>query len=315
VINHAYDWLNQLVLRTESYFDGSNEKSVFIHDDGQIVLRFHKEALGSIPIGNLGAADLANRYLWGPVVDQLFADEQIDWSDEDADGETLWALADHLNTVRDIANNSGTVVDHAEYSAFGKRLDAAAVDYLFGFTGKLFDKTTGLQNNLHRWYDPVVGRWLSEDPISFHAGDPNLYRYVGNQPTTFSDPDGLVGGWFDGWRPKPKPRPTPKFLPPTNPPQLPPKVIPPGWRIREMPPTQQYPDGYWKLEKPMKDGSWQPIDPSTGKPGTRPQTHVPNPPKCPPRLGPPPTPWWLRWGPPIWLFPDTGPDCFGNYSA
>jgi RHS repeat-associated protein len=74
------------------------------------------------------------------------------------------------------------------------------------------------------------------------------------------------------------PRPSPKFQPPTNPPQLPPDDIPPGWRIRQMPPTEQYRNGYWKLEKPMKDGSWQPIDPSTMKPGGRPQTHVPLPP-------------------------------------
>jgi hypothetical protein len=55
---------------------------------------------------------------------------------------------------------------------------------------------------------------------------------------------------------------------------MPPKDLPPGWRIRTMPPTKQYPNGYWKMEKPMKDGSWQAIDPSTMKPGGRPQTHV-----------------------------------------
>ena len=75
------------------------------------------------------------------------------------------------------------------------------------------------------------------------------------------------------------PRPSPKFKPPTNPPQMPPKSVPEGWRVREMPPTQHYPNGYWKLEKPMKDGSWQPIDPSTMKPGSRPETHISFPPK------------------------------------
>lgn len=59
---------------------------------------------------------------------------------------------------------------------------------------------------------------------------------------------------------------------------LPPSQVPPGWRVRQMPPTEQYPNGYWRLEKPMKDGSWQPIDPSTMKPGGRPETHVPLPP-------------------------------------
>ncbi|HLQ15029.1 MAG TPA: fibronectin type III domain-containing protein [Candidatus Eisenbacteria bacterium] len=73
------------------------------------------------------------------------------------------------------------------------------------------------------------------------------------------------------------PKLSPKFQPPTNPPQLPPTYIPPGWRIREMPSAPGYPNGYWKLEKPMADGSWQPIDPSTMQPGSPSETHVPFP--------------------------------------
>ena len=74
------------------------------------------------------------------------------------------------------------------------------------------------------------------------------------------------------------PKPTPNFKPPTNPAQLPLKEFPPGWRVREMPPTQQYPNGYWRLEKPMPQGGWQGIDPSTMKPGAQCNTHVPLPP-------------------------------------
>lgn len=40
-------------------------------------------------------------------------------------------------------------------------------------------------------YDATVGRWLSEDPIGFKAGDPNKYRYVGNMATFKTDPQGL----------------------------------------------------------------------------------------------------------------------------
>lgn len=40
-------------------------------------------------------------------------------------------------------------------------------------------------------YDPTIGRWLTEDPLGFGAGDANLYRYVGNRQTNAVDPSGL----------------------------------------------------------------------------------------------------------------------------
>lgn len=76
---------------------------------------------------------------------------------------------------------------------------------------------------------------------------------------------------------KKPPKKSPKFEEPTNPPQLPPTDIPPGWRVREMPPAPGYPNGYWRLEKPMPNGGWQGINPSTMKPGRQPDTHIPFP--------------------------------------
>ncbi len=47
-------------------------------------------------------------------------------------------------------------------------------------------------------YDPSPARFLSKDPLAFDAGDPNLYRYVFNSPTNYTDPTGLlVEGVFD----------------------------------------------------------------------------------------------------------------------
>ncbi|MGB9588567.1 MAG: RHS repeat-associated core domain-containing protein, partial [Armatimonadota bacterium] len=127
-------------------------------------------------------------------MDQILAEENVD----NGSNETVqWTLTDHLNTVRDIAKyNSGsdmtTVVNHLIYDAFGRVTSETnpAVDSLFLFTARPFDADTGLQNNLSRWYDAHVGRWLSEDPIGFAGGDANLYRYVGNGSQTQADPEG-----------------------------------------------------------------------------------------------------------------------------
>jgi RHS repeat-associated protein len=113
-----------------------------------------------------------------------------------------WTLTDHLNTVRDIAKyNPGTdtttVVNHLVYDAFGRVTSETnpAVESLFLFTARPFDADTGLQNNLNRWYDPAVGRWLSEDPVGYDAGDINLFRYCANNPVLYTDPSG--SDWLD----------------------------------------------------------------------------------------------------------------------
>ncbi len=91
------------------------------------------------------------------------------------------------------AGDTTTVANHIVYDAFGNVTSETnpAIESLFLFTARPLDADTALQNNLNRWYDPRVGRWLSADPIGFGAGDPNLYRYVGNGPLLAIDPTGL----------------------------------------------------------------------------------------------------------------------------
>jgi RHS repeat-associated protein len=61
----------------------------------------------------------------------------------------------------------------------------------YTWAGREFDAESGLYYNRARYYDPKVGRFTSEDPIGFNAGDSNLYRYVMNEPTGWTDPSGL----------------------------------------------------------------------------------------------------------------------------
>ena len=128
-------------------------------------------------------------------MDQLLADETVD---DGGPEDVLWPLTDWQGTVRDVATYNAstdvtTIANHKVYEAFGKVYSESApsVDTIFGYTARYFDDDTGLQWNLNRWYDPDVGRWLSEDPDGFTAGDPNLYRYVTNSPGMYTDPSGL----------------------------------------------------------------------------------------------------------------------------
>jgi len=190
VTEFAYDYLNRLVSESADPDGGGEEgaeETYFAYDGGQVLLRFDGSETG----------DLVDRYMWGPAVDYLLSDEQL--TSPTTPGTVYWALTDNLNTVRDLAlydfgTDTTSVANHRVYDAYGNLTDEtnAAVDCLFGYTGRQFDEATGLQNNLNRWYDPRVGRWLSEDPIGYAGADANLYRYVRNSLTNAVDPLGLA---------------------------------------------------------------------------------------------------------------------------
>src|SRR5262249_18756836 len=57
------------------------------------------------------------------------------------------------------------------------------------FTGREFDSESGLLYYRARYYDPKIGRFISEDPITFDGGI-NFYAYVGNNPINLTDPFG-----------------------------------------------------------------------------------------------------------------------------
>jgi RHS repeat-associated protein len=61
----------------------------------------------------------------------------------------------------------------------------------FGFKGMLYDETTGLYNARARWYQPDVGRFMSEDPLGLSAGI-NQYAFAADDPIDASDPSGLI---------------------------------------------------------------------------------------------------------------------------
>lgn len=169
--------LLQRVSFTYDVFGNRIEKDVWTPTAGTIVTRFAydgEEAWAGLD----GHNALQTRYLHGDQVDQLFARIA-------ANGTAAWYLTDRLGSVRDITDGSGVVQDHIDYDGFGNVVNETnpAFGDRYKYAGRELDSETGLQYGHARYYDPTTGRWISQDPLGFAAGDSNLYRYAHNSPT------------------------------------------------------------------------------------------------------------------------------------
>lgn len=80
------------------------------------------------------------------------------------------------------------MIEQEQYDSFGNSTGSVLTRY--GYTGRELDPDTGLMYYRARWYNPELGRFISEDPIRF-AGGVNWYGYVGNNPVLYRDPSGL----------------------------------------------------------------------------------------------------------------------------
>jgi RHS repeat-associated protein len=113
---------------------------------------------------------------------------------------------DALGSTIGLTDGFGGYVNQYSYLPFGETtIVTETVANPFRYIGEwgVRDSGDGLLHMGVRAYDPSVGQFVSDDPVSFAGEDTNLRRYVGNDPVQFIDPEGLAKNpppvdWSDG---------------------------------------------------------------------------------------------------------------------
>lgn len=107
---------------------------------------------------------------------------------------------DALGSPVAVTNASGVVIERTVYGAYGEVINRPLAGGP-GYTGHVEDAETGLNYMQQRYYDPMIGRFLSVDPVTANTGTGanfNRYWYANNNPYRFKDPDGRKCATIDG---------------------------------------------------------------------------------------------------------------------
>ncbi|NWC93003.1 RHS repeat protein [Pseudomonas sp. IPO3778] len=171
---YRYDSLGRRVAKT-SIIDGKTEHKNFLWQ-GLRMLREEAPGQSSLYVYEPGSyAPLAR-------VDQREGEQQ----------KLYYFHTDQIGTPLEMTDQEGQIVWQATYKAWGsiETLAVNEVEQNLRFQGQYFDAETGLHYNTFRYYDPEVGRFITQDPIGLLGGG-NLYRYTLN-PINWIDPLGWI---------------------------------------------------------------------------------------------------------------------------
>lgn len=129
---------------------------------------------------------LAADYVFGPGIDQPLAMKRA--------GVVYYYIVDGLGSVRLVTDTANAVKNTYQWSPWGERQGTVSdlVTSPFGYTAR---EIGDAKDHFYRarYYNPGIGRFLSEDPVRFSGRDINFYRYASNRPLILKDPLGLYG--------------------------------------------------------------------------------------------------------------------------
>jgi RHS repeat-associated protein len=173
-----YDALGRCVKRTLN-----GVTTYYIYDGERPIMEY-----------NSGGA-LVGRNLYGKGIDEILHRAY--------GNQSYYFQQDRNGNVTHLTDVSGAIVEKYKYDAFGAptiyapngiERSTTAYNNRFLFTGREYAATFGFYEYRARAYNPTLGRFMSEDPKGFDAGEYNLFRYCHNDPLDLTDPMGLETG-------------------------------------------------------------------------------------------------------------------------
>jgi RHS repeat-associated protein len=154
------------------YKQSPNATNIFVYDGDNLVETVNSSG------GTVG------RYTQGQSIDEALALQRGTTTD--------YYEADGLGSITSLTATNGSITQSYTYDSFGNTTNSSgSLTNFFRYTNREFDTESNLYYDRARYYDQGDGRFLSEDPVRFRGGL-NFYGYTGNNPTNFTDPEGLL---------------------------------------------------------------------------------------------------------------------------
>ena len=203
LLSYTYDADGRLLERVAA-LSGSEQRTRFLYANGAIVAQLDDQDHVRV---------LHTRSDDGRLLRRRSADALV--PAPSADPHSLWYVHDGLGSVVRLLDGDGHQQVRAAYDAWGgATVHGSAVGDWFGYRAGFRDPDSGLTSFGRRWYDPSLGRWLTQDPLLFQtllsrqpvtsalAELANLYLYAAANPVNLGDPSGLgpPWDWFDWLR-------------------------------------------------------------------------------------------------------------------
>nr|WP_195757157.1 RHS repeat-associated core domain-containing protein [Pseudomonas syringae] len=115
---------------------------------------------------------------------------RVDQKEGEVENKVYYFHTDQIGTPLEMTDAEGQIVWQAKYRAWGavEKLVVNEVEQNLRFQGQYFDVETGLHYNTFRYYDPEIGRFITQDPIGLSGGT-NLYLHTFS-PNNWIDPLG-----------------------------------------------------------------------------------------------------------------------------